>query len=242
MTPVQSDCRHCAACDRQIIDFSKKTDAELLTFLQQNRGKICGRFSVLQLERPLMAPRLAKRSGLTAIAASFAAVMAAQQPTGNQTPEPLQTEQVPAVDREVMGKVMYYNFMEAEDSVRSISGRILDELDQPLFGVAIAFADSKLGTVTDAEGNFSLKIPMDTLRAHTLEISLHYFGFEHKNVLLPKRVLEEDLALLPTETMMTSTEPQMLMGVMMYDGPDYETAPKSGLKSKVRQFMHKLFD
>lgn len=242
MTPIQSDCRHCAACDRQIVDFSKKTDAEVLRYLQQNSGKICGRFNALQLERPLMAPRVAKRTGLTAVAASFAAVLAAQQPTGNQTAEPVQTEQTPAIDREVMGKVQHYNYLEAKDSVRTISGRILDDLGQPLFGVTIAYADSKLGTVTDAEGNFSLEIPMDILRAHVLEIHLHYFGFEGKTVALPERTIEEDLALLPKETAMTPTEPQMLMGVMVYDGEDYETARKPGLKTKVRQIIHKLFD
>lgn len=248
MTPIQSDCRHCAACDRQIVDFSKKTDAEVLRYLQQNSGKICGRFSALQLERPLMAPRVAKRGGLTAVAASFAAVLAAQQPAGNQPAEPVQTEQTPDFDRDVMGKVQHYNYLEAEDSMRTISGRILDELGEPLAGVTIVFPNSMFGAYTDVGGNFILKIPEDTLHTLALEIRLQYAGYETKIIPLPKRVLLEDLALLPKETAMTPdltpAEPPIFMGVLVYDGfdIDLDKTPKPGLKTKVRQLVHKLFD
>jgi hypothetical protein len=48
------DChRHCAACDRILTDFAGMDDNELLLFFKHSQGKICGRFRIDQLNRPL---------------------------------------------------------------------------------------------------------------------------------------------------------------------------------------------
>ncbi|RYY18916.1 MAG: hypothetical protein EOO36_07040 [Cytophagaceae bacterium] len=46
--------RHCAACQKTVVDFTLKTDAEILAYFQQaGGGRTCGRFRVGQLGRPL---------------------------------------------------------------------------------------------------------------------------------------------------------------------------------------------
>ena len=53
LTPDTSG-RHCAACQKTVIDFTQKTDAEILAYLTTASGKrTCGRFTAKQLERPL---------------------------------------------------------------------------------------------------------------------------------------------------------------------------------------------
>jgi hypothetical protein len=53
MTPA-SEGRHCAACAKTVIDFTQKTDAEILAYFRQvGAGRTCGRFQAGQLERPL---------------------------------------------------------------------------------------------------------------------------------------------------------------------------------------------
>ncbi len=53
MTP-ESVGRHCAACQKTVVDFTLKTDAEILTYLARAAGtRTCGRFAAGQLERPL---------------------------------------------------------------------------------------------------------------------------------------------------------------------------------------------
>ena len=50
--------RHCAACEKTVVDFTLKTDAEILAFLAGAvSGRTCGRFAAGQLERRL--PRAA---------------------------------------------------------------------------------------------------------------------------------------------------------------------------------------
>jgi hypothetical protein len=46
--------RHCATCQKTVVDFTHKTDAEILAYLAQaGRGNTCGRFRKEQLGRPL---------------------------------------------------------------------------------------------------------------------------------------------------------------------------------------------
>ena len=59
MTPTTAG-RHCAACEKTVVDFTLKTDAEILAFLAGAvSGRTCGRFAAGQLERPLQRAVLA---------------------------------------------------------------------------------------------------------------------------------------------------------------------------------------
>ena len=63
MSPVANG-RHCAACQKTVVDFTLKTDAEILAHLAiAANGPICGRFAAGQLERPLQRAAPAAPSG-----------------------------------------------------------------------------------------------------------------------------------------------------------------------------------
>jgi hypothetical protein len=74
MTPATAG-RHCAACQKTVVDFTLKTDAEILAYLAKAAaGRTCGRFAAGQLERPLQravlaAPTARWRTWLAAVAA-----------------------------------------------------------------------------------------------------------------------------------------------------------------------------
>ena len=67
--------RHCAACAHTVVDFTLKTDAEILAHLAGAAGsRTCGRFAAGQLERPLqravpVAPTARWRAWLAAVVA-----------------------------------------------------------------------------------------------------------------------------------------------------------------------------
>ena len=53
MSPVANG-RHRAACQKTVVDFTRKSDAEILAHLARAaNGPTCGRFVAGQLERPL---------------------------------------------------------------------------------------------------------------------------------------------------------------------------------------------
>lgn len=60
MTPANGG-RHCAACAKTVVDFTQKTDAEILAALRRAVGETCGRLRADQVDRPLVAPTAAPR-------------------------------------------------------------------------------------------------------------------------------------------------------------------------------------
>jgi hypothetical protein len=55
MTPNEKG-RHCAHCDRTVIDFTCFTDSELYSFFANNNEKVCGRYFSTQLDRRIPMP------------------------------------------------------------------------------------------------------------------------------------------------------------------------------------------
>ncbi len=45
----------CQSCQKEVIDFTAKSEAEIISFLSQPRGKVCGRFNSDMLNRQLKA-------------------------------------------------------------------------------------------------------------------------------------------------------------------------------------------
>lgn len=234
MTPVTPDCRHCAACDRPIVDFSQKTDREILDVLNQNHGKICGRFNRLQLQRPIGAPIAARRGGLTAVAASVAAVLAAQQPLENQQVDAKNTNTPTLEERQTLGKVERYNYLEG-DSLRTISGRLIDDKGEPFIGAILRFSETEFFARTNLDGDFTLKVPLDTLRSHPLNMKMSYYGYAHQIVLLPETVLTENIALLPEQTKFMWETTEILTGDILITNWREEETPKW------RRFFKRLF-
>ena len=87
--------------------------------------------------------------------------------------------------------LMMFTPMRAQTS-RSISGQIVDELGEAIIGANVTVVGNKaLGTITDVDGNFNLKVPAGA----TLEIS--YIGYITKKMKLDNKtsykiVLQED--------------------------------------------------
>lgn len=59
---------------------------------------------------------------------------------------------------------------------KALSGRVTDELKQPLPGVAVTVKDKNISTQTDANGNFSLTVPEKST------LNFGYIGYESKKV------------------------------------------------------------
>ncbi len=235
MTPVRPDCRFCVACERQIVDFTTKSDAEILEHLKRNSGKICGRFHQSQLNRPIQTKRAIRRGSLTAAAASIAALLSAQQPAGNQPVPQTVVEQTPDYPHPATpGRAGQPENTAAQDSVRTISGKLTDgENGEPLIGCSIWLPGTTLGAVSNPDGQFFLKIPLQLLQNQPVRLKISYTGYMEKEIELPARIQYEDLSLLPVEMEGDEAfESSGLVGITVYT----PTLPR-----RVRNFFYRLF-
>ena len=75
--PVNGKGRDCSKCERNIRDFTKMSDNELIAVLNAEK-KICGRFTAEQMNRPLLSENrgLLPTFNLYAVAAGFGALIA----------------------------------------------------------------------------------------------------------------------------------------------------------------------
>jgi hypothetical protein len=154
MTPTGLG-RHCAACQRTVVDFTLKSDAEILAYFQQAGDTIpCGRFRTNQLARPLLPaapPRPAHRwRGWVAAALAFgglraeAAVPLATRPPSTQHPRRKATPATPT--RQV--------------ARRLVSGVVRDYYSlEPLAHATVKLKGGYRTATTDANGYFRLWLP-----------------------------------------------------------------------------------
>ncbi|MBH8570830.1 carboxypeptidase-like regulatory domain-containing protein [Microvirga sp. STS02] len=193
MTPTATG-RHCAACAQTVVDFTLKTDAEILAYLAGAASpRICGRFAAGQLERPLqrtvpVAPTtrwrawLAAAVALWAVRESSSVTAQAQAPVGWRArywggPVP----SAPVGDAPVPAPADSTTTVAAAETKANsfvIRGVVRDSSEHlGLPGVTVLLRNTQIGVPTDEHGAFELTVPAQYVVNGTAEIQLNYVGY-----------------------------------------------------------------
>ncbi|MGI4870000.1 MAG: carboxypeptidase-like regulatory domain-containing protein [Janthinobacterium lividum] len=167
MTPAGAG-RHCAACAKTVVDFTQKTDAEILALLAQAAGGTCGRFRAGQLARPLQLPASASRwrSWLAAVVAVWGLRQGAAEKA---------QAQVPVVQVAPPANVLLAKALPLAPPLAAIRGVVLDSAGRlAMPGTTVMLKGTSLGTSTDVNGHFTLDLPAGQEYAHqgTLLVSM----------------------------------------------------------------------
>ena len=142
MTPNEKG-RHCANCNKTIIDFSKYTDRELLDFISKAQGSICGRISSYQLNRSIIAYDQNNSSFLQRfiLGATMATSLAACNTPNTQADN------------------------------KYISGRVIDSREKPIGSIHVSIKGTSLSATTDSTGYY--KIPVkDSMVGKRIQVEL----------------------------------------------------------------------
>ena len=182
MTPTATG-RHCAACQKTVVDFTQLTDAEILAHLARTgQGEACGRFRAGQLGRPLQPLTLAGpsrwRTWLVAAVAVWGlretAGVAAQaqapveQHNAGPVPEQLQIERRPDYEGQPAARVV-------------LRGVVLDSVTREgLPGVSVILHGTTMGTATSAEGRFELIVPAAYVVDGMVALKINSLLYERK--------------------------------------------------------------
>jgi hypothetical protein len=197
MNPVQKG-RFCASCAKQVVDFTLMTDAEILSHLQKSKGNTCGRFSSDQLNRALEEPRKEKSKYwqwlFTCISSLLLINKSNAQVQGKiKMPSPITITPSEKMEEVIIvGGLSSYKHI-AAPGPRTVSGKIIDGSGKGIPGASIMVTGTKNGTLADAEGNFSIRMP-GNMQTYTLKVSS--VGFSDKDIhinrgnekLIPKRI------------------------------------------------------
>jgi hypothetical protein len=164
MTPTATG-RHCAACQKTVVDFTHKTDAEILAAFRHVAGETCGRLRADQLGRSLVVPTPAPhwRAWLGAVlalggvlGAGRAAAQAQESYYAGPRPpaSPMGSAATPAPD---LPTPTSSATSEAAAGPLTVRGTVLDSAThQGLPGVTVLLKG------TNTNGNFALAAPAST--------------------------------------------------------------------------------
>jgi hypothetical protein len=164
MTPTTTG-RHCAACAKTVVDFTQKTDAEILAYLAQAAGgRSCGRFRPEQLARPLQPAETASRwrswlgtavTLLGVLSAGRAAAQVGYSPAAVAAhPGPGISAHQPAVDTPTTTEPTEPSQFRGVVSDAATGERVP--------GATVLLAGTTVGASTDAHGEFAFVAPAST--------------------------------------------------------------------------------
>ncbi len=153
MTPSEQG-KFCDSCSKQVVDFSRMTDRQILNVLSKAPGKTCGRFTENQLGRPLQ-PEISYfvRPYKLLLSSLLPALLIAGTASSQTTPQKTssrtqQTAQEPPL---MVGMILP---VIVRDKI--IKGTVSDPQGKPLAHALVQIEGTGEQTHTNAHGKFSL--------------------------------------------------------------------------------------
>jgi len=179
--------RHCSACAKTVVDFTKMSDAQVRSYVNRN-DNLCGRFSKAQLGRDLnvQIPILTdfnvviRKSlfGFGISALTIGGMHGQSVPPQDSVIEVNRKARTPHFPQQVTSPQALGEPLISEKEVFPIvSGVVTDAHGEPLIGANVRIVGTALGAATDLDGNFMLE---DLDKNASLEIS--YIGYTTQHI------------------------------------------------------------
>ncbi|MDO7884678.1 carboxypeptidase regulatory-like domain-containing protein [Hymenobacter cheonanensis] len=173
MIPTEGG-RHCAACQKTVVDFTWKTDAEILAFLANASGETCGRLWSDQQNRPLVSPLPARPAprwrAWLATALALWGTRESQSLGATAHPAPAASSRHASIQTHKPSR--------PARGAKQLHGTVRDAAThEPLAGVAIFLKGENRRTTTDSAGRFSLRLPAGPPAGRRRRLVLHRAGY-----------------------------------------------------------------
>jgi len=164
---------YCSSCEKEVIDFTLWDEERIKRHFNSNQNKsTCGRFKPAQLKMYPSAPK-AGRPWHVASVLTFLLLLLTR-PSEAQTSR--KKADIVKVDKE--------NAEQHADTLRSLRVfGVVKDSESPIPGANVLRVGTETGTVTDADGKFSLWID-NYSSSDSLEIS--FIGFNTKRIPIPR--------------------------------------------------------
>ena len=229
MTAVTDACKFCASCQKEVIDFTNKSDQEIARIIEKT-PHLCGRFTKEQLDKDYrtnktsLLPKVAWASAL----ASFLAINPAQ---GNEH-ESLHDAKVitayPLIDDGLQTK----HTEQVNDStqvIRVIKGVVKDSVNgEGMFGATVTIKGTKIGATTDFDGNYKFRTTMQG----ELTIQYSFVGYFTQEIVVGQ---DEDVKTVNT-TLVGDPNAALDMVVVGGIGPHYRFPSPKWFWHKIKRF------
>jgi len=231
---LNNEGRFCNHCNKTVIDFTQLTDEQVAAVFKNTRGRVCGRFTVSQLDRDLLTPRTTHHNQFIPAAVMTAALVTAALNSDAQVGMPVMPcAQTPGMvmntaESTTIAPVAKRDTFPASDIIRTVSGKITDSTGAPLPGATVLLSNTQSGVVTDTTGRFRINIP-ENLAGTASTLIFYCIGYEGKEVpLTGTKEQFDNLEVVMQVSSATLSGEVVLVGAV---------APKRNLWQRVKYFF-----
>lgn len=176
MTPTEQG-KFCEACQHHVVDFTKKTDAQILSYIAKQQGRVCGRLNDFQQHRNLFLAPVAPVSiwqrflTLTAFLFTFG-FLRAQSETNAEVSAVEQVESTLEESNTLVSTLADSNKVQI-----SFTGTVLNKSDnEPIYGVKVNVVGKDVHGLTNFDGKFKLTFDQHQNDTLPIELSFQYRG------------------------------------------------------------------
>ncbi|QIE58814.1 hypothetical protein G5B37_04325 [Rasiella rasia] len=217
MSPTEKG-KFCAACTKEVIDFTGATDEAIVTHVLKNNN-VCGKFIPSQLNRKLTLERKTTHR-FAPLAASFLIPFTLFATTNkNPVAQPQQKEFTSlGIGSMQSNAQITTKTPTVSDSTKTVTiiGTVTDINKLPLVGVNVLIKGTAKGTQTDFEGNYTIEVaPKQTLVFSNV-------GYISKEILISNVSNSINLQLQEDLSMMGE---MVIMGGIGVRGSKFEEGP-----------------
>ena len=165
MTPEDKG-RFCSVCTKTVFDFTKASDKEIIEHLNKD-ATTCGRFVSSQLNRDLIITKEKSSYWIIATATLFSFLGIGSQSAYSQVKQDtIQTDK----------KDLNQDAVKTVKNPITITGIVSDDLG-PMYGANIVIKESTIGTSTDFDGKYSIKVNEGDI------LTFSYLGFKNIEII-----------------------------------------------------------
>lgn len=166
----------CQSCQKEVMDFRKMNENEVVDFFKSNSKKRCGIFYPHQLKSDVLPFRKVKFPILWAI--GFLGITGFSFPALGQSFGQPKSEQTTIDNKEDLKSSS--SFLPKRTIKGTVIGFFLSET-QPVSGAMVAVKGLAIGTTADQDGYFELEVP-DSLTSQKITLVLSFIGYKIKEV------------------------------------------------------------
>lgn len=167
--------RFCGSCQKVVVDFSRMSDADIVAYFKKPKDSVCGRFYTDQLDREIIMPpkripwlKYFFQIAIPAFLMSFKASSQTKQLQGkliskvSLSPDSTISDKrtsKPDIGEALQGRVGGVAVQKGNTKkTTTVTGKITDENGMPIPFASIYIKGTKVGTIADSIGNFSIGI------------------------------------------------------------------------------------
>ncbi|MFT3675311.1 MAG: T9SS type A sorting domain-containing protein [Chitinophagaceae bacterium] len=147
--------RFCLSCTKQVIDFSKMTDQELIRFFKQNREtEVCGQLSAHQLNHDLTASPRRRWLLPYFLRATLPAMLLINRAEARQTGERDNTAVVSPVNK--AADLKHLRLLAPDSAPVVVNGNVVDQEGRPVAYASVKVMGTEQYSLADSAGRFQL--------------------------------------------------------------------------------------